>query len=581
MVRTRPSSILPGAQSDIRFEEFRLGPFLLKRADTFEEIEQLHRINYNVFVHEVGQYDDDGSGRHVDKFVHKNVYLICKLDEQAVGMVAVHDQPPFSVAARLEAPHILDELCARPLEVRLLAVRPDQRKSLALLGLLYAVYRFAESGGYSHLIASGITDQLHLYKRIGFRALGPPTKSGLADFVPMVLDLTELQPLGRKLAARFDQRSRRDTRRPAEMISVLPGPPRMAPEVRAAFERPLLYHRSDEFVALFEEVRSRLQELANGMEVILLNGSGTLANDQIAACLQADQTLGEGLLLVNGEFSERIRAQAERAELRFRILSWDWGQSLNLEQISAMLKANPEIDWVWTVHLESSTGVLNDVAGLVKVADGHGCQVYLDAVSSIGAVPIPEGVRLASGVSSKCLGAYPGISFVLVAPGALKGVDSAHLPAYLDPLLALERRESRFTFPSPVLCALHRALDPYSTPSGRKKRYAHYARLGQHVREKLRELGIKRLAPESVASPVITTFEPPGSCDVREFIELCRSWGFELAAHSGYLRERGWVQIATMGDIDEAVLAPLFRGLGGLVTDGEIRRPSSRSGAEP
>ena len=79
----------------------------------------------------------------------------------------------------------------------------------------------------------------------------------------------------------------------------------------------------------------------------------------------------------------------------------------------------------------------------------------------------------------------------------------------------LERRESRFTFPSPVLCALHRALDPYSTPSGRKKRHAHYARLGQHVREKLRELGIKRLAPESVASPVITTFEPPGSCDVR------------------------------------------------------------------
>ena len=94
----------PGAELDVPFEAFYVGRFLFKLADTREEVEQLHRINYDIFVHEVGQYDDDGSSRHVDKFIHKNIYLVCKLGGEAVGMVAVHDQPPFSVATRLEDP---------------------------------------------------------------------------------------------------------------------------------------------------------------------------------------------------------------------------------------------------------------------------------------------------------------------------------------------------------------------------------------------------------------------------------------------------------------------------------------------
>ena len=79
MSASRWSSAPPGAESHIPFEAFHLGRFLFKLADTPEEVEQLHQINYDTFVHEVGQYDDDGSSRHVDKFVHKNIYLVCKL----------------------------------------------------------------------------------------------------------------------------------------------------------------------------------------------------------------------------------------------------------------------------------------------------------------------------------------------------------------------------------------------------------------------------------------------------------------------------------------------------------------------
>ncbi len=555
---------MSGARLDHPFKTLRLGRFLFKLADTSEEIEQLHRMNYDAFVREVGQYDDDGSGRRVDKFASKNIYLVCKLEREPVGMIALHDKPPFSVAARLQDPSILERLVPRPVEARLLTVRRDQRNSLAVAGLLYAAYCFAESGGYSHVVISGITQQQQLYERIGFRALGPAVPSGRAAFVPMVLEVAALPASKRRIKARFDRLVSLGSAR--DPVSLIPGPPNLDTRVRSAFERPLLYHRSDEFLALFAEVRSRLGNLVDGMEVVLLNGSGTLANDQVAACIGADRTLGQGLVLVNGEFGQRLRDQAARAHLHFQVLSWPWGQPWSIEEIDATLAGQSQIDWIWAVHQESSTGVLNDGDRLIAVARQHGCAVYLDAVSSVGAVPVPRGPRLISGVSGKCLGSYPGISFVLVAPGALDGVDSQRLPAYLDAVHALATPEPRFTFPSPVLRALHRALDAYATKAAREERYAHYARLGRYVRENLREVGILPLARETVASPVITTFKPPAAYSPQDFVELCRSWGFELAAHSHYLKTRGWVQIGTMGDIRHAVLEPLFLRLRELVS---------------
>ena len=424
------------------------------------------------------------------------------------------------------------------------------------------------------MLASGIAGQLELYEKIGFRPLGPTTESGRAAFAPMVLELAGLPASKRKVADRFNHRSllAAETSGAAakvvvppagqpQGISLLPGPPNIAPQVREAFERPLLYHRSDEFVAALEEVRAQLSELASGMDVAVLNSSGTLANDLVAACLRADRSLGPGLVLVNGEFGERLCAQAERAGLEFDVVSWEWGRPWRLQDILQALETNPEVDWIWGVHQESSTGVLNDAEGLVQVADRHGCRVMLDAVSSIGAVPIPDGVSWASGVSGKCLGGMPGICLVFVEPGALDSVDSRKLPSYLDVAETLAAEGTRFTFPSPVLFALQAALAPYGSASSRQHCYERYARLGRYVREHLRDLGIEPLAPESAASPVITTFEPPDGYGAEEFVEACRSWGFELAAHSRYLAERGWVQIGTLGDIDEACLERYFRRL--------------------
>lgn len=71
---------------------------------------------------------------------------------------------------------------------------------------------------------------------------------------------------------------------------------------------------------------------------------------------------------------------------------------------------------------------------------------------------------------------------------------------------------------------------------------------------------IEPLVDEKTAAPVVTTFTPPGrSSD--HFALFCRSFGYEVAYASDYLRRRGWAQIATMGDVEEDSLRRLFDGL--------------------
>src|SRR5689334_643497 len=112
------------------------GRYVFKMADAPHEFEQIHRLNYQTFVGEIPQHTDNGAGYLVDKFHDKNTYLIALKDDQLVGMISTHDQPPFSIADRLPDPSILAIPGARPLEVRLLAVKPTERHSNVFSGLL-------------------------------------------------------------------------------------------------------------------------------------------------------------------------------------------------------------------------------------------------------------------------------------------------------------------------------------------------------------------------------------------------------------------------------------------------------------
>jgi aspartate aminotransferase-like enzyme len=553
----------------------RVGGYIFKRADTTEELEQIHRLNFRTFVNEIPQHPDPGTGRLIDKFHDKNLYFIAVRDGRVVAMVSSHDEPPFSVSDRLPDPDILRRPGTRPLEVRLLAVDPPKRNSTVFFGLLWSLYEHARLHGYTHLYISGFSERVPLYERLGFEMLGPAVRCGDASFVPMVLTVgrlpTKLERVKRLWETHVDLEG---VEGPAENagaarptarreVCLLPGPVTVSPAVRQAFQQPPIYHRGPEFLTLFRRVRRVLGEMAGGRDVALFNGSGTLANEAVAAVLAADARPGCGVLLVNGEFGQRLARQAARFGLEPRLLSWPWGRPWDLDEIAAVLGQEPPGTWVWGVHQESSTGVLNDLPGLVCVARESGARVCVDCVSSLGAAPINlRGVYLATGATGKSLGAYAGLAIVFADAAALAPVNMGRVPSYFDIPAALASDGPRYTFPSATVQALEAALDEYGTPEKAAARYGHYAELGAYVRGELRRLGLTPLAAESYACPVVTTFAPPAGETSEALVERCRSWGYAIGGQSQYLAERRLVQVATMGAVGREDCAGLFERLG-------------------
>jgi predicted N-acetyltransferase YhbS len=166
--------------------------YQFKFADSDEEYASIRRLNHEVFAAELGQHETQADGLLADRFEEKSRYIVAIHEERVVGMVAIHDQAPYSIEKRLGSPAVLDALPGPLLEVRLLAIEPAHRRGMVIAGLMGRVILHALEAGYPTLLISGISERIEMYRRMGFQALGPAVPDGKAAFVPMALRVIEL-----------------------------------------------------------------------------------------------------------------------------------------------------------------------------------------------------------------------------------------------------------------------------------------------------------------------------------------------------------------------------------------------------
>jgi hypothetical protein len=188
----------------------RLGRYSFKQAETPEEFEQVHRLNYRTFVKEIQQHADNGDGRLVDKFHEWNTYFLALIDDRMIGMLSVHDRPPFSVESRLQDRAVVQQPGMRPLEVRLLAIEPDERHGPVLVGLTYVMNYFAKTNGYTHYLISAVTEQISLYQHLGFEVLGPAQGKPGAMFAPMMATLEQVDANMSRTMVLWEKRAARE-----------------------------------------------------------------------------------------------------------------------------------------------------------------------------------------------------------------------------------------------------------------------------------------------------------------------------------------------------------------------------------
>jgi aspartate aminotransferase-like enzyme len=499
------------------------------------EFEQIHRLNYQVFVDEIPQHPANAERALVDVFDDQNTYIIAVRGRRLVGMMALRGQRPFSLDRKL--PDLDRHLpsTTRPCEIRLLATTAESRNGVVFRGLARLLARTALRQGYDLAVISGTLRQARLYRHLGFVPFGPVVGAGEALYQPMYLTREAFRQRGRAIWAP----SPRIDRRGATPLNFLPGPVDLHPNVRAALHLPAISHRSAAFARDFRAVGQALCRLARASHVQILMGSGTLANDVIAAQLGLDPV--PGLILANGAFGDRLIDHATRFGLPFKTLSIPWGRAFDRSAIEALLDEAPAPAWVWAVHAETSTGVLNDLAALKDLTAARGIRLCIDAVSSLGAAPVDlRGVALASGVSGKGLGAPPGLAFVF--HDSTPRPAPRNVPRYLDLGYHVEKSGIPFTMSSNLVHALQAALDVLEG----ERRFVEVARLALRLREGLRGLGLRALA-ETASFPAVTTLALPLNRSAAEVGRRLDDAGYLLHYRSEYLLSRNWLQVCLMG----------------------------------
>ena len=487
------------------------------------EFEAIERLNHDTFTGEIPQHTARADGRLLDRFHAENHYLVALHGTSLVGMLAVRDRRPFSLDAKVT--NLDQHLPAHRsvCEIRLLAVRPEHRCPGVFQGLMALTAQECLRKGHDLAVISGTLRQQKLYFHMGFEAFGPIVGTAEAPYQPMFLRTETFR-------ARFAN--------VAEPLNFLPGPVPIAPSVQRAFAKPACYHRGPAFRQMFEATRARLMALAGAPHVQILLGSGTLANEAVAGQLSLLE--GPGLVLSNGEFGQRLVEQAQRWGLRHQVFQQPWGEALDLAALASRLAETPRTRWVWAVHGETSTGVLNPLEALKALCLAHGADLALDCVSTLGGVAVSlVGVRFASATSGKALAAYPGLAIVFhdrpLEP-------SAWLPRYLD-LGTWDCGEGTpFTHSSNLVGALLEALGRCEGPGP----FAALAQQAQRLRHTCETVGMPLLAPSQSAHPCALTLALPAYVSAETFGEAALARGIQLGWQSGYLRTRNWIQVCLM-----------------------------------
>lgn len=319
------------------------------------------------------------------------------------------------------------------------------------------------------------------------------------------------------------------------IVNLLPGPVEISQNVIEAFHKMPVSHRGDAFIADFQVLREKMSRFANSKYVEILSGSGTSANEVIAA--QLAQLNGRGLILINGEFGERLLSHAQRINLNFDTLVFPWGEPYSIAAIQQKIADNSPYEWVWMIHCETSTGILNDLDTMKAICKQHGIKLCVDGISSIATVPVDfQDVYLASCASGKAFCSFGGLAIVFYNHEVAV---SPNIARYLD--LGFYRAEKGipFTISSCLAYALKEALESIE----REPNF--YDTIAQHsktIRAELEHLEFNILNDLAISSPAVITVQLPPYINSVEFGQFLEDKNCFISYKSGYLIRRNLIQ---------------------------------------
>jgi aspartate aminotransferase-like enzyme len=329
------------------------------------------------------------------------------------------------------------------------------------------------------------------------------------------------------------------------------------PRVLRAMSTPLLGQFDPEFTEIMNEVMdlSRFAFQTTNARTFPVPGTGRAG---LEAALTSLIEPGDRVVVAEcGRFGLLLIEIAERCGAEVTAVRGEWGRLIDPDAIAAALKAGTT-KLVAVVHGETSTGTLQPLADIARVAHDHGALLVADCVVTLGGCEVAVDrwdVDVATAGTQKCLSCPSGLAPVTYntrADAAIRGrrtkvrsnyLDLAQLADYWSPA-----RFNHHTAPTAMVYGLREALRAIHV-EGLEARFARHRLHGDALRAGLDALGLVLFGkePREHRLPFLTpVVVPDGVDELRVRRRLVEDFGVEIGAAFGPLQGKIW-RIGTMG----------------------------------
>jgi len=368
-----------------------------------------------------------------------------------------------------------------------------------------------------------------------------------------------------------------------ERLLLGPGPSPVEPRVARAMTAPQLSHLDPALMSMLDAIRDRLAKVfraGEGAFTFAVSGTGTAGMETAVANLVRPGH--RAVVIVTGYFGDRLSQILARYGATVSRVHVEWGRACAPAELESFLKAmSPPPDIVAMVHAETSTGVLNPVAELCRLASAEGAMTIVDCVTSLGAHPVDVAAWGADAVFSctqKGLGAPSGLAPITFSKRALQFAEesAAELPGYagrrsfyFDVRLLKDywlNRKYHHTICAPLVYALDEALE-IVLQEGLEERWNRHRENHLALVEALSPLGMDLLPPPDERLWSLNAVKiPDGVDDAGTRKQLLDRFGIEIGAGLGPLAGRIW-RVGLMGyGSSRDNVATLTAALGSLLS---------------
>ncbi|WP_177316497.1 pyridoxal-phosphate-dependent aminotransferase family protein [Candidatus Nitrosotenuis chungbukensis] len=339
---------------------------------------------------------------------------------------------------------------------------------------------------------------------------------------------------------------------------MLPGPTNVPERVMRSMITPMINHRSDDFVELYEDAVEKTKKVfQTDGEAVCLSASGTGAVE--ASVINLIKKGDKVIIPVNGEFSGRLAQMLEWAGANVVKLETTPGQNATFDDVKAAFDNNKDVKAFYCVWNETSTGTMIKYLDRIKDLTARNDSYYVvDGVSIVGGEELyvdKWGIDVCMTGAQKAFAAPPGISPIVVNKRAKKYMMENppntmyfNLSRYFK--YYEEAKHTPFTPALPLLYAYREALSMI-LEEGLDARIRRHRICSQALYSGLSAIGLTPFAKEADRSTVVVALNYLEGLEDKKFRNTLAE-KFRVLVAGGFGNLKGKVfRVGCMGEVNK------------------------------